>query len=53
MQAACRAGAMLAVPLPEDERAPPLLRRAELALAAVNGPALCVVAGPGRGGRGA
>ena len=37
-------GAMLSVPLPEVELVP--LLGAQLALAAVNGPALCVVAGP-------
>jgi acyl transferase domain-containing protein len=37
-------GAMLSVPLPEAELLP--LLGAQLALAAVNGPALCVVAGP-------
>jgi amino acid adenylation domain-containing protein len=39
------AGAMLAVPLPAAEVAPFL--GADLALAAINGPSLCVVAGPG------
>jgi phthiocerol/phenolphthiocerol synthesis type-I polyketide synthase E len=38
------AGAMLAVPLPPAEIAP--LLAGELSLAAVNGPSLCVVAGP-------
>ncbi len=38
------AGAMLAVPLSEDELRPRL--GADLSLAAVNGPALCVAAGP-------
>src|SRR5690606_5950741 len=38
------AGAMLAVPL--DEAALPPLLGAELAIAAVNGPGLCVVSGP-------
>jgi acyl transferase domain-containing protein len=38
------AGAMLAVPLPEGELQPYL--GADLSLAAVNGPALCVAAGP-------
>jgi acyl transferase domain-containing protein len=38
------AGAMLAVPLPEDEVS--ALLGSELSLAAVNGPSLCVVAGP-------
>src|SRR6185503_4866206 len=37
-------GAMLAIRLPEDETKPLLGRR--LALAAVNGPALCVASGP-------
>ncbi|HEX6290302.1 MAG TPA: beta-ketoacyl synthase N-terminal-like domain-containing protein [Herpetosiphonaceae bacterium] len=37
-------GAMLSVPLPEQEVAP--LLGPELSLAAVNGPALCVVSGP-------
>ncbi|MDT5268241.1 MAG: hypothetical protein QOH49_427, partial [Acidobacteriota bacterium] len=38
------AGAMLAVPLPEEEVVPLLSSR--LSLAAVNGPAFCTVAGP-------
>ncbi len=38
-------GAMLAVRLPEAEVAP--LLTAELSIAAINGPTLCVVAGPG------
>ncbi|MBZ4421923.1 type I polyketide synthase [Myxococcus sp. RHSTA-1-4] len=38
------AGSMLAVPLPEAEVAP--LLEGKLDLAAVNGPAMCVVAGP-------
>jgi acyl transferase domain-containing protein len=38
------AGAMLAVPLPEDELR--YLLGADLALAAINGPTMCVVAGP-------
>ena len=37
-------GAMLAVPLPEQQLRP--LLDAQLAVAAINGPALCVVAGP-------
>jgi acyl transferase domain-containing protein/acyl carrier protein len=37
-------GAMLAVPLPEDELLP--LLDGQLGLAAINGPALCVVSGP-------
>jgi len=39
------AGAMLSVPLPERELLP--LLGDSLALAAVNGPALCIVSGPG------
>src|SRR6185295_11073103 len=38
------AGGMLTVPLPEEEIAPEL--GGELAIAAVNGPAFCVVSGP-------
>lgn len=44
MMQAMPPGAMLAVPLPEAELRP--LLGAQLALAAVNGPALCVVSGP-------
>lgn len=38
-------GLMLSVPLPEEEILP-LLHERDLSLAAVNGPALCVVSGP-------
>src|SRR2546426_9755794 len=38
-------GAMLAVTLPEDELLP--LLPAELSISLINGPRLCVVAGPG------
>lgn len=41
----CADGAMLAVPLSVDELQPHL-RRGSVELAAVNGPALCVVSGP-------
>ena len=44
LMAALPGGAMLAVRLPEADLAP--LLRGEVALAAVNGPALCVAAGP-------
>jgi len=40
------AGAMLAVTMPEAELLPLLAGDGQLALAAVNGPAFCVVAGP-------
>jgi acyl transferase domain-containing protein len=40
----CQAGGMLAVPLAESELIPMLQR--PLALAAINGPAICVVSGP-------
>jgi amino acid adenylation domain-containing protein len=39
-------GAMLSADLPEDALGPLLAEEPELSLAAVNGPALCVVAGP-------
>jgi len=39
-----RDGAMMSVPLPEDELKP--LLRQDLSLAAVNAPALCIVSGP-------
>jgi amino acid adenylation domain-containing protein len=44
MMQALPGGAMLAVPLPEDELRP--LLEPPLSLAAMNGPALCVIAGP-------
>ena len=43
-------GAMLSVRLPAKEVEPRL--SAELAIAAINGPSLCVVSGPHRGDRG-
>lgn len=41
-------GAMLSVPLSEEDLAPLLFKHPELSLAAVNSPALCIVSGPPR-----